>query len=47
MNNVNRKNGLLLAGSIIAFILMGAGQSLMGPSLPEFRTAFKLSVAAA
>lgn len=47
MNNVNRKNGLLLAGSIIAFILMGAGQSLMGPSLPEFRTAFKLSVASA
>lgn len=47
MNNVNRKNGLLLAGSIIVFILMGAGQSLMGPSLPEFRTAFKLSVAAA
>ncbi|WP_308560765.1 hypothetical protein [uncultured Klebsiella sp.] len=47
MNNGNRKNGLLLAGSIIAFILMGAGQSLMGPSLPEFRTVFKLSVASA
>ncbi len=47
MNNVARKNVLLLAGSIFAFILMGAGQSLMGPSLPEFRSLFNLSVASA
>lgn len=47
MSKVARKNVLLLTGSIIAFILMGAGQSLMGPSLPEFRTLFNLSVATA
>ena len=47
MNNMNRKNGILLTGSIIAFILMGAGQSLMGPALPEFRDRFNLSVASA
>lgn len=42
-----KKNSLLLVGSIIAFVLMGAGQSLMGPALPEFRQIFDLSVASA
>ncbi|MEC5343102.1 MFS transporter [Brenneria populi] len=42
-----KKNALLLVGSIIAFVLMGAGQSLMGPALPEFRQIFSLSVASA
>ncbi|MEA9390151.1 MFS transporter [Acerihabitans sp. TG2] len=42
-----KKNSLLLVGSIIAFVLMGAGQSLMGPALPEFRHIFTLSVASA
>ncbi|WP_146188598.1 MULTISPECIES: sugar MFS transporter [unclassified Pseudomonas] len=42
-----KKNSLVLIGSIIAFVLMGAGQSLMGPALPEFQQAFKLSVATA
>lgn len=42
-----KKNSLILVGSIIAFVLMGAGQSLMGPALPEFRQIFNLSVASA
>ncbi len=42
-----KKNSLLFVGSIIAFILMGAGQSLMGPALPEFQHIFSLSIASA
>ncbi|MEJ4047054.1 MFS transporter [Erwinia sp. SLM-02] len=42
-----KNNGLLLTGSIIAFVLMGAGQSLMGPVLPEFRQMFDLTIASA
>ncbi|MFT8345449.1 MFS transporter [Gluconobacter oxydans] len=41
------RNKLLFVGSVLAFILMGAGQSLLGPCVPEFRQIFGLSIASA
>lgn len=42
-----KKNKTLFSGSVLAFILMGAGQSLLGPCVPEFRQIFGLSIASA
>ncbi|HEY0213532.1 MAG TPA: MFS transporter [Paenirhodobacter sp.] len=45
MGNFIKDNFLLFTASILSFILMGGGQSMMGPALPEFRTIFGLSIA--
>lgn len=47
MGKFIKDNFLLFTASVLSFILMGGGQAMMGPALPEFRSLFGLSIAAA